>query len=61
MKGVLFVNRNIATVRNFEVCLDESGFDVTCIAADCVQQEPLNLITMYTVITAQCLLLQGSS
>jgi len=47
----------MATVRNFEVFLDKSGFDVTCIAADCVQQELLNVITVSTVITAQCLLL----
>jgi hypothetical protein len=52
MKRVLCVNSNMATVRNFEVCLHKSGFDVTCIAADCVQQEPLHLITVYTVITA---------
>jgi len=61
MKCVSCVNRNMATVRNFEVCLDKSGFDVTCIAADCAQQEPLHLITVYTVITAQCLLLPVSS
>jgi len=61
MKCVLCVNRNMATVRNFAFCLDKSGFDVTCIAADCVQQEPLNLVTVSTVITARCLLLQVSS
>jgi hypothetical protein len=57
---VLCVNRNMATVRNFELCLDKSGFDVTCMAADCLQQEPFSLITVYTVITAHCLLLQGT-